>query len=153
MKTLVIVAHAPTPKVEALHGALLGGATDEAIEGVEVLPRPALEAGTEDVRRADGIVLVTTENFGYMSGALKHFFDSTYNDVLDEKQGLPYALLVKAGHDGTGTIRAVEAITTGLRWRRVREPLLVVGDPTSEDVDAARELGGMMAAGTAMGAL
>jgi NAD(P)H-dependent FMN reductase len=120
---------------------------------VAVVAREALEAGADDIRAADGIVLVTTENFGYMSGALKHFFDSTYNDVVEDCQGLPYALLVKAGHDGAGTIRSVESIATGLRWRRVREPLLVVGDPTEDDLDACRELGGMMAAGTAMGAL
>jgi multimeric flavodoxin WrbA len=153
VKQLLVVAHTPTPKVEACWSALLEGATDDAIDGVEVVTRPALEAGPDDVRAADGIVLVTTENFGYMSGALKHFFDSTYNDVIDDCQGLPYALLVKAGHDGSGTIRSVESITTGLRWRRVREPVLVVGDPEPEDLDACRELGGMMAAGTAMGAL
>jgi NAD(P)H-dependent FMN reductase len=153
VRRLLVVQHSPTPTVRALLDALLAGATDDAIDGVEVEVRAALEPSVDAVRSAHGVLLVTTENFGYMSGALKHFFDATYNDLLEHTQGLPYALLVKAGHDGTGAIRAVESITTGLRWRRVREPLLVVGDPTPEDLEAATELGGMLAAGTAMGAL
>jgi multimeric flavodoxin WrbA len=95
--------------------------------------------------------LGTTENLGYMSGALKDFFDRTYYGVLEEKQGLPYALYVRAGLDGSGTIRGVETVITGLRWNAIREPLLCKGDWQDGFIDTARELGLLMAAGLEAG--
>jgi multimeric flavodoxin WrbA len=86
-----------------------------------------------------------------MSGALKDFFDRTYYGVLEEKQGLPYALYVRAGLDGTGTMRAVDSITTGLRWKPICDPLLCKGDWDENFVAQARDLGQLMAAGLEAG--
>jgi NAD(P)H-dependent FMN reductase len=123
------------------------GATDEAITGVEVVTRPALVATAVDVLGADGYVLGTTANFGYMSGALKHFFDQVYYPCLDATVGRPYALYVHGNSDATGAVRAVETLATGLRWRRVQAPLTVLGTPTRGDLDACWELGAAVAAG------
>jgi hypothetical protein len=54
---------------------------------------------------------------------------------------------VHGNSDTTGAVRAIEAITTGLDWKRVRDPVTVVGDPAQADLDACYELGGMVAAG------
>jgi multimeric flavodoxin WrbA len=150
-KKLLIVAHAPSPNTERLRDAVAEGACDEAVEGVEVSVMSPFDAGPDDVRAADAIILGTTENLGYMSGALKDFFDRTYYPVLEEKQGLPYCLYVRAGHDGTGTRRAVETIVTGLRWQRVRDDLLCRGDWDDDFVGQCRELGLHMAAGLEAG--
>lgn len=150
-KTLLIVAHVPSPNTQRLADAVAEGARDEAVEGVGVKLLTPFEAGPDEVMAADGIVLGTTENLGYMSGALKDFFDRTYYAVLEEKQGLPYALYVRAGHDGTGTCRAVETITTGLRWNAVQEPLVCRGDWQDGFVDQCRELGTLIAAGLEAG--
>ncbi len=146
-KTLLIIAHAPSENTRRLRDAAVEGASDPAIESVEVVAKPPLETVPEDVLAARAILLGTTENLGYMSGALKDFFDRCYYPCLEETQGMPYALYVRAGHDGTGTRRGVETITTGLRWRAVREPLICRGAFQESFVDECRELGLLMAAG------
>ena len=122
-KLLLLVAHAPSPNTLKLREAVAEGARHEDVEGVDVKVLPPLEAGPDDVLTCDGIILGTTENLAYMSGALKDFFDRSYYPVLEEKQGLPCALYIRAGQDGTGTRRAVESIVTGLRRHRVQDAL------------------------------
>jgi len=120
-KRLLIVAHAPSENTLSLREATERGARSET--GIDVRVVAPLQAGPDDVLAAQAVILGTTENLGYMSGALKDFFDRSYNPCLEKTQGLPYALYIRAGSDGTGTRRGVETITTGLRWRAVQEPL------------------------------
>jgi multimeric flavodoxin WrbA len=146
-KNLLIVAHAPSPNTRRLAEAALEGARHPDIESVSALWKPPLEAGPEEVMACDGILLGTTENLGYMSGALKDFFDRTYYKVIDAKQGLPCALYIRAGHDGTGTRRAIESIVTGLSWHWIQEPLVCQGEWRDEFVDQVAELSLNLAAG------
>ena len=150
-KTLLIVAHAPSPNTGRLRDALVEGASHPDIDGIAVDCRSPFDTGPEHVLGAGGIVLMTTENLGYMSGALKDFFDRCYYPCLELTQGRPYALLVRAGHDGTGTCRAVETITTGLRWKAVQEPLVCRGDWDEAFVPQCRDLGTLLAAGLEAG--
>ena len=124
-KTLLIVSHAPSPNTRRLLDAVVAGAGHEDIEDVRVAALSPFDTGPEEVMSADALILGTTENLGYMSGALKDFFDRIYYPCLEETQALPYALYVRAGKDGTGTCRAVESIATGLRWRAVQELSLI----------------------------
>jgi NAD(P)H-dependent FMN reductase len=151
MKQLLIVAHAPSENTRILRDAVQSGACHADISGVTARALSPFEAGPEDVGTADAIILGTTENLGYMSGALKDFFDRTYYAVLEEKQGLPYALYIRAGMDGTGTRRSVETIVTGLRWKEAQPPLLCRGDYTSDFATQCEELGLAMAAGLEAG--
>lgn len=146
-KQLLVVAHAPSANTQALVDAVLRGACHPDLSAVIVRHVPPLAATPEDVLAADAIILGTTENLGYMSGALKDFFDRVYYRVLEEKQGLPCALYIRAGHDGTGTRRAVQSIVTGLRWSWVQEPLVLRGDWQDGFLTQAEELGMAMAAG------
>ena len=150
-KQLLIVAHIPSPNTELLLEAVVRGATHEDIDGVAVRHIPPLQAGPEDVLKADGIILGTTENFGYMSGALKDFFDRIYYPCLEKTQALPYALYIKAGMDGTGTRIAVEKITAGLRWRAVQDTLICRGKFQQSFLERCEELGMTMAAGLEAG--
>ncbi len=144
---LLIVAHTPSPNTQRLRDATLTGAQDPEIGKVEARWLAPLDAGPEDVLAADAITLGTTENLGYMSGALKDFFDRCYYPCLEKTQGLPYAAWIRGRHDGTGTRRAIESITSGLRWRAVQEPLMLIGDWDEDFIGKCRELGMAMAAG------
>lgn len=145
-KQLLIVAHAPSPNTLKLRNATEKGARHPDIEAVEVVVKAPLDAGPEDILACDAIILGTTENLGYMSGALKDFFDRSYYPCLEKTQGLPFAYYIRAGHDGTGTRRAIDSITTGLRWKRIQEPLLCRGDYRDEFEQQCEELGMYVAA-------
>ena len=147
-KRLLVVAHAPSINTLRLFDAVVEGAQSPEIDNVEVSTASPLVANPEHVLASDALILGTTENLGYMSGALKDFFDRCYYPCLEKTQGLPYALYIRAGHDGTGTRRAVETIVTGLRWRAVQEPLICRGAWQEElFVGQCRELGTLVAAG------
>jgi len=150
-KSLLVIGHVPSENTRALRDAVVEGACAEDIIGVEVHALSPFDAGPADVLAADAVILGTTENLGYMSGALKDFFDRTYYGVLEEKQGMPYALYVRAGLDGTGTMRAVDSITTGLRWKPICDPLLCKGDWNADFIDQAHDLGQLMATGLEAG--
>lgn len=143
---LLIVHHTPSPGMQAVLDAVRAGAHDDAIEDVEVVSRPALTASVLDVLGADGYLLGTPANIGYMSGALKHFFDTVYYPVLDATVKRPYGLYVHGNSDTTGAVRAVQRIAKGLSWQPAAEPLLIVGSPTKDDLERAYELGGTLAA-------
>jgi multimeric flavodoxin WrbA len=150
-KTLLIVAHVPSPNTSRLRDAVVAGAQSLEVEGLDVRALTPFETGPDDVKAAQAVILGTTENLGYMSGALKDFFDRCYYPCLEETQGLPYAAYIRAGHDGTGTRRAIETIVTGLRWRAVADPLVLKGEFQEGFVGQCEELGQLMAAGLEAG--
>lgn len=139
-KQLLIVAHAPSANTQHLRDAAFRGASHPDLEQVQCVVKAPFKATPEDVLSCDAILLGTTENLGYMSGALKDFFDRAYYPVLEKKQGLPCALYIRAGHDGMGTQRAVESIVSGLRWRWVQPPLILRGEWQPSFTDQVEEL-------------
>jgi multimeric flavodoxin WrbA len=145
-KRLLVVYHSRSGGTAALCDAVITAA-ESAAEGVERRVLGAFDAGVDDVRWADALVLGTPANFGYMSGALKDFFERIYHPCLDHTAGLPYALFVKGDTDADGAVTSVERIVAGLRWRRVLPPLVVVGGLQPADLEQAAELGATMAAG------
>jgi multimeric flavodoxin WrbA len=127
--------------------AVKSGANDDAIEGVEVTVRAALSATAVEVLTADAYLLGTPANLGYISGALKHFFDTIYYPCLEETVGRPYGVYLHGNDDTAGAERAIETITTGLRWHLAAKPVRVLGAPTGADLDACWDLGATLAAG------
>ena len=145
-KHLLIVAHNPSANTQKLVDATLRGANHEDIDNVEVKHIPPLQATPDDVFWADAIILGTTENFGYMSGALKDFFDRIYYPCLEHTEAMPFALYIRAGLDGTGTKIAVAKITSGLSWKPVQETIILHGEYDPKYEDQCEELGMLMAA-------
>jgi multimeric flavodoxin WrbA len=144
--SLLIVHHTPSPSLQAMFEAAVSGASDPEITGVEVVRRAALAATAVDVLEADGYLLGTPANIGYMSGALKHFFDTVYYPCLDSTRGRPYGLYVH-GNEGTeGAVKAVESIAKGMGWRQAAATVAVLGEPGKADLEACWELGATVAA-------
>ena len=73
MARLLVVHHTVSPALDELLDAALTGARHPDIDGVEVVTRAALSATPADVLAAQGFLLLTPANLGWMSGALKHF--------------------------------------------------------------------------------
>ncbi|MGD9985386.1 flavodoxin family protein [Pseudonocardia sp.] len=146
MARLLIVHHTPSPATAELLDAVARGAADPAITGVEVVRRAALRATASDLLAADGIVLGTPANIGYMSGALKHFFDTVYYVAADDTRGLPFGLYVHGNLGVEGAVAAVDTITGGLGWTRAAATVEVTGAPDRAALDACQELGATLAA-------
>jgi NAD(P)H-dependent FMN reductase len=161
MAQLLVVHHSPTRSMQRLTEATMAGAHHPDIEGVDVVVRPALEATADDVLAADGYLLLTPANFGYMSGALKHFFDSTFlavggalsddgsagtGDDAGTTSGRPFGLLVHGRYDVTGAVRSVCSIVAALGWRQAAATVEVLGDVDDGQDDRATELGATLAA-------
>ncbi|MCP2328025.1 multimeric flavodoxin WrbA [Hamadaea flava] len=145
MARLLVVHHTTSPVLQEMLEAVLGGARTDEIEGVEVVTRPALAATVPDLLAADAVLLGTPANIGYMSGALKHFFDTVYYPCLTDKVGLAYGLYVHGNNDTSGAVRAVETIAGGMSWARTREPVAVVGALGPADREALWDLGAVTA--------
>ncbi|MEB3068944.1 flavodoxin family protein [[Mycobacterium] vasticus] len=145
-KTLLVVHHTPSPHCQAMFEAVLAGASDPEIEGVEVVRRPALSVTASDMLAADGYLLGSPANLGYISGALKHAFDVCYYPILDSTRGRPFGLFLH-GNEGTeGAERAVDSITTGLGWLKSADYVVVSGSPGKAELQACWELGATVAA-------
>jgi multimeric flavodoxin WrbA len=159
MRQLLVVHHSPSRSMRSLTEAVVAGARNPEIDNVQVVERPALEATAEDVLAADGYVLGSTANFGYMSGAMKHFFDTTFLKVggqLDAHGGAgesagatakrPFGVYVHGRYDTTGAVRSILSITGALGWQQSAAVCEVLGDVGESATDAAWELGATIAA-------
>lgn len=146
--TLLVVHHSPGSALPAMLDAAVRGSASEGLEAVSVRRVAALELAAPDVLEAAGYLLVTPANLGYMSGALKHAFDTVYNDALGTTRARPFGVMVHGESDTTGALLGIEKITTGLDWRAVAEPVSVIGPPSADDLAACEELGAVVAATT-----
>ncbi|MDV7197876.1 NAD(P)H-dependent oxidoreductase [Rhodococcus kroppenstedtii] len=146
MSTLLVVHHTPSPHCQAMFEAVLRGATDPEIEGVDVVRRAALSVSASDFLAADGYVLGSPANLGSISGALKHAFDGSYYQILDSTRGRPFGLYLHGNEGVEGAERAIDSITTGLGWTKAAEYVAISNKPTAQDLEACWELGATVAA-------
>ncbi len=147
MKRLLFVHHTVSPATHALYLAAMEGVSDPALAQVDVTVRPALIASAGDVLEADGYLLGSPANLGYMSGALKHFFDQIYYPCLEATQRRPFGAYLHSNSDASGALRALTTITTGLQWRTAQAPVVVAGEPGPPELAAVKELASAVAAG------
>ncbi|HQW19659.1 MAG TPA: NAD(P)H-dependent oxidoreductase [Rhodocyclaceae bacterium] len=149
MPRLLIVHHTQSGNTGRLAEAVLRGAQSEP--GVDTVMKRAFDTTLDDLLNCNGLLLGTPENFGFMSGALKDFFDRTYYPAEGKTLGLPYAVFISAGNDGSGAVRQIERIATGYGWKHIAEPLIARGEVTDNALVRAGELGAAFAAGLALG--
>lgn len=143
---LLVVHHTPSPHCQEMFEAVIAGATDPEIEGVQVIRRPALTVSPAEMLDADGYLLGSPVNLGYISGALKHAFDGAYYQMLDSTRGRPFGLYLHGNEGAEGAERAVDGITAGLGWVKAADYVVVSGKPTKEQLQSCWELGASVAA-------
>ena len=149
MTRILIVYHSQTGHTKQMADAVCEGA--KAIDDVEVVLKKASEAKLDDLLACDGLAVGTPENFGYMSGMLKDFFDRTYGEAQDKVFCKPFVVFISAGNDGTGALRAIERIALGYKFKTVFHPVIAKGNITEDILEQCRELGATLAGGCAMG--
>ncbi len=150
-KHLLIVFHSQSGSTTRMAEAVVRGATSDDVEGVHVRIKSALDADSDDLLWADAFILGTPENFGYMSGAMKYFLDRVYYECEGKVEGKAFALFVRAGNDGSGALRSIRRILTGLAVREVQDPVLFVGDFDESRLPECEELGLTLSAGLEAG--
>lgn len=149
MIRILIVYASQTGNTERMARAVAEGVGQ--IEGAAAVLKRAGDATLEDLLAADGLAVGTPENFGYMAGAVKDFFDRTFYPSQDRVFRKPYAVFISAGNDGTGALAAVERIALGYKFKRVFEPVISRGVLKEEVLEKCRELGGVLAGGCEAG--
>ena len=149
MVRILIVYHSQTGNTEKMAHAVAEGAG--CIENVEVILKRAKDATLEDLLESDGIAIGTPENFGYMSGAIKDFFDRTYLSAQEKVFRKPYVVFVSAGNDGTGAVNSIERIALGYKFKKVYEPVICRKAVTEVVLEECRELGKILAGGCEAG--
>ncbi len=150
MKHLLIIFHSKDGSTGKMAEAVFKGANHPDIE-VEVRMVLAKDAVLEDLLWADGLILGSPENFGYMSGAMKDFFDRTFYPAEGKVEGLPYCIFISAGNDGQGALTSIRRICSGFPFKEVHDPIIKQGDLTQDKLDACEEMGMYMAAGIETG--
>ena len=150
MKHLLIVYHTQTGNTQRMAEAAYAGSQDDEVTGVEARKLSCSDAGAEDLLWADGLLLGTPENFGYMSGGMKDFLDRTFYPVEGKILSLPYAVFISAGNDGTGALRAIRRIANGYPFKEIQEPIIARGGVTDEHLRQCRDLGTALALGLEM---
>ncbi len=149
MSKILIIYHSQTGNTEKMAHAVADGA--KIIENTEVVLKRAQDATLDDLLGSDGLAIGTPENFGYMSGMVKDFFDRTFYPAQDQVFRKPYVVFISAGNDGTGALRAIERIAQGYKFKMVYEPVISRGKVTENDLAKCRELGSVLAAGCQAG--
>jgi hypothetical protein len=150
---LLVVWHPVPPSIAALRDAVLAGFADAAT-ALAVRSLAAPDAGPDDVEGAAAAVLVTTENFGMVSGLMKDFLERIYpwfEEVPNRNPGLPYILISKGASDGTGAVRDVTRILTGLRWKEALPPVVIGGPLSDAAVAETRDRAATLAIGVDTG--
>lgn len=150
MKKLLIISNLPSNNTKILLNQVKKGAKSINSENLEIISSNAVDISYEIIKESSAIILGTTENLGYMSGIMKDFFDRNYNQCLNQTNGLPYALYIRAGHDGTGTELNMKRIISGLKWKEIQTPLILKGAWNDNFKDQCFNLGATVAAGLDM---
>lgn len=140
MPSILVVHHTVSPATAEMLDAVLQGLQIDELAGLSVCSRPALSASPSDTLAADGVLLLSPVNIGYISGALKHYFDTVYYPCLEATIALPFGAVLSSGQDASGALRALSSITTGMQWKPVTEPLVISGPPDRTQREQLMEL-------------
>lgn len=143
---VLVVHHTVSPSTAAVYDAALAGLQIDELSDIEVVAVPALHADAAHTLAASAVLVLSPVNIGYLAGAVKHYFDQIYYPCLEATVKLPFGAVLHSNQDAAGGLRGLSAITTGLGWQQVAEPLVVSGDPDSAETEQITELASTLGA-------
>lgn len=149
MKHLLIVYHSQSGTNAQLAAAALRGARQE--EGTETRLRRAVDADTQDLLWADGVLFGAAENFGCLAGGLTDFLARTFYPAQLQPRSWIYGAFIGTGNDGRGAVKQLQRIALGYPMKEVVEPVILRGAIDQAALAKCEELGLTLAAGLALG--
>ena len=147
----LFIAQTPSKNTSDIADAAFESLKAHALSDNQFIRKTPLEVSPSDIDDCDGLLLGTLENIGALSGLTKDMFDRCYNEWLGRKEGLPVAIYIRAGLDGTATKRTLTSYANALSWRLIKEPMILHGPFDHTMRDEAQELAGMLSAGLEAG--
>jgi multimeric flavodoxin WrbA len=151
MAEILVLFHSQTGTTERLARAVARG-VDETTDARAVLKRAA-DTTAQDLKDCDAVIICSPEYFGYMAGAIKDFFDRTYEELKDDAavHKKPFSIVISAGNDGSFALSHIERICKGYRFKKVQKPIVWKGKVTEEVLASCFELGSTIAEGVNAG--
>ncbi len=151
MADILIIFHSQTGNTERLARAVAQG-VEETTNARAVLKRAA-DTAAQDLRNCNAVIICSPEYFGYMAGAVKDFFDRTYEELKDDVavHKKPFSIVISAGNDGSFALSHIERICKGYRLKEVQKPIVCKGRVTEEMLARCVELGSTIAEGVNAG--
>ncbi len=142
MAKLLVSYHSQTGNTEAMAKAFYEGANSA---GAIVTMKKAADTTDDDLLGCDAVAFGTPNNFSYMAGIMKDFFDRAWLTIRDSVVNKPYTAFGSAGSGGRQALDSFDRVCNSFRLKKAFEGVIATGKPSSDVLEQCKELGKKLA--------